>query len=218
MELVGEQTIVAAQEDVWRALNDPAVLRACVPGCESIEQTGDNEYKIVMLAAVGPVKARFTGALAIRNAVPPDSYELVFEGSGGAAGFGKGSATVALAPSGAATLLRYQANAQVGGRLAQVGSRLIDSVAKKLALQFFERFNRHFTPGEPAASAAAAPAPHASRPVAPRTTTTASPDASQGPLAVAGGAELVTPLRVIAAATSVGALALVGILFKLMAM
>lgn len=145
MELIGKQRIDAGQEAVWRALNDPEVLRRCIPGCESIETVAEGEYRIAMLAAVGPVKARFTGQLTVANLVPPDSYELLFEGSGGGAGFGKGTAAVTLLSQGSdATLLRYTAAAQVGGKLAQIGSRLIDGVAKKLAIDFFRSFNQQF--------------------------------------------------------------------------
>ena len=145
MEMTGEQRIAAPREAVWAALNDPDVLKACIPGCESIDKQSDTDYKIVMLAAVGPVKARFTGKLAIEDSDPPQGYALVFEGSGGAAGFGKGRAAVALSgdePD--ATLLSYTASAQVSGKLAQVGSRLIDGVARKMAGDFFGRFNARF--------------------------------------------------------------------------
>lgn len=146
MEMTGEQRIPAAQDAVWNALNDPEVLKACIPGCDSIEKQSDSDYKISMLAVVGPVKARFNGKLKIEEANPPQGYSLVFEGSGGAAGFGKGRASVTLAPEGAETALRYTASAQVSGKLAQVGSRLIDGVAKKMASDFFDRFNARFAP------------------------------------------------------------------------
>jgi carbon monoxide dehydrogenase subunit G len=123
-------------------LNDPEVLKACIPGCETIEKVSDNEYRIVMTAAVGPVKAKFNGKLVLSDLNPPNSYSISFEGSGGAAGFGKGSAHVALEPEGTGTRLRYGAKASIGGKLAQVGSRLIDGVAKKMADDFFTAFNR----------------------------------------------------------------------------
>ncbi|CAM3409350.1 Carbon monoxide dehydrogenase [Bordetella sputigena] len=159
MEMTGEQRIPATRDAVWAALNDPEILKACIPGCESIERQADNEYRVSMLAAVGPVKARFQGRLAIRDADPPHGYALSFEGSGGAAGFGKGSATVALAPAGdagaPATQLAYTASAEVSGKLAQVGSRLIDGVAKRMAAEFFARFKGSFAPaGAGAANAA----------------------------------------------------------------
>lgn len=140
MELKGEQHIPLEREAVWAALNDPALLKASIPGCESIDETAENEYAVTMLAAIGPVKARFKGKLAVSEMCPPESYTLTFEGSGGAAGFGKGGAKVALASVEGGTLLSYQANAQVGGKIAQVGSRLIDGVAAKMAAEFFTRF------------------------------------------------------------------------------
>jgi hypothetical protein len=161
MELTGEQELPLARERVWAALNDPQVLRACIPGCESFERVDENQYQMVMAAAVGPVKARFTGKLKLTELQPPESYALTFEGSGGAAGFGKGGAQVELEAEGAAsTRLRYRAHAQVGGRLAQVGARLIDGVAKKMAEDFFARFKAGLMPPA-AAEAASEPAPAA---------------------------------------------------------
>jgi uncharacterized protein len=155
MEMSGEQQIALPQARVWAGLNDPEVLKASIPGCESIERVSDTEYKVAITAAVGPVKAKFNGKLLLSDVNPPTSYRLAFEGSGGAAGFGKGGAQVSLAPDGAGTRLSYVANAQVGGKLAQVGSRLIDGVAKKMANDFFQRFN------EKLAGPAPAPAPAA---------------------------------------------------------
>jgi uncharacterized protein len=146
MEMTGEQLIALPQQRVWEALNDPEVLKACIPGCESIDKVSDTEYAVAMVAAVGPVKARFSGKLKLADLNPPNSYSIAFEGSGGAAGFGKGGAHVELVPEGTATRLRFNANASVGGRLAQVGSRLIDGVAKKMADDFFARFNRTVAP------------------------------------------------------------------------
>ncbi len=122
------------------------MLKACIPGCESIDKTSDTEYAVAMTASVGPVKARFKGKLRLSDLNPPNSYSLAFEGSGGAAGFGKGSAQVSLTPEAQSTRLRYTANASVGGKLAQVGSRLIDGVAKKMADDFFARFNATVAP------------------------------------------------------------------------
>jgi carbon monoxide dehydrogenase subunit G len=142
MEMTGEQLIPLPQAEVWRALNDPEVLKTCIPGCESIERVSDTEFRVVITAAVGPVKARFTGKLVLTDLDPPNSYSLSFEGSGGAAGFGKGSAHVSLKPEGEGTRLIYTAKASIGGKLAQVGSRLIDGVARKMADDFFTAFNR----------------------------------------------------------------------------
>lgn len=150
MEITGEQLIPLPQRSVWEALNDPEILRQCIPGCESVERVTDDEYKMTMVAAVGPVKAKFTGKLTIVDPVPPDSYAIAFEGSGGVAGFGKGRAEVSLTmESDAVTVLTYKANATVGGKIAQVGSRLIDGVARKLADSFFERFNQTVAPPPP---------------------------------------------------------------------
>lgn len=151
MEMTGEQLIPLPQQRVWEALNDPGVLKACIPGCESIEKVSDTEYKVAMTAAVGPVKARFAGKLLLADLNPPTSYSLSFEGSGGAAGFGKGNAQVRLAPDGETTRLTYTAKATVGGKLAQVGSRLIDGVAKKMADDFFSKFNQTVAPAVAAA-------------------------------------------------------------------
>lgn len=146
MEMTGEQRIPVPQQQVWEALNDPEILKACIAGCESITRISDVEYKVVMTAAVGPVKAKFNGKLILGDLNPPDSYSLAFEGSGGAAGFGKGSAQVALTPDGKGTLLTYRAAATVGGKLAQIGSRLIDGVARKMADDFFVKFNATVAP------------------------------------------------------------------------
>jgi carbon monoxide dehydrogenase subunit G len=154
MEMTGEQLIPLPQQRVWQGLNDPEVLKACIPGCDTIERISDTEYRVAMTAAVGPVKAKFNGKLLLADLNPPNSYTLSFEGSGGAAGFGKGGAQVALAPEGASTKLSYKATAQVGGKLAQVGSRLIDGVAKKMADEFFQRFNLRLAGPAPAREAA----------------------------------------------------------------
>lgn len=156
MEMTGEQIIALPQADVWRGLNDPEVLKASLTGCESIELTGENQYKVAMTAAVGPVKAKFAGKLALSDIIPPDSYSIVFEGSGGAAGFVKGSAQVALAAEGSGTRLTYSAKANIGGKLAQVGARLIDGVARKQADDFFKKFNAIMAASAPQAAAAAA--------------------------------------------------------------
>src|SRR4051812_20449496 len=141
MEMKGEQLVPAPQRAVWDALNDPAMLKACVPGCESIEPTGENEYQVLMVARVGPVSAKFKGKLTLSDIKPPDSYSIAFEGQGGAAGFAKGGAQVRLSPDGDGTKLAYDVKANVGGKLAQIGSRLVDAAAKKVADDFFKNFN-----------------------------------------------------------------------------
>lgn len=142
MEINGTQVINADRQIVWDALNDPAILRQCLPGCESVEKTSDTEFKVVVATAIGPLRARFNGTLRMEQAEPPKSCVMVFEGQGGAVGFGKGSTTVALSETAGGTELAYSANAQVGGKLAQVGSRLIDNVAKKLSDDFFKAFKK----------------------------------------------------------------------------
>ena len=141
MEMTGEERIPAPQSRTWAALNDPEILKACVPGCESIDPVAENEYQVLMVARVGPVSARFKGKLTLSDIKAPESYSIAFEGQGGAAGFGKGSARVQLAPDGEGTLLRYDVKANVGGKLAQIGSRLVDAAARKIAEDFFAAFN-----------------------------------------------------------------------------
>lgn len=142
MEMTGEQLIPLPQAATWKALNDPAVLKDCIPGCESIENLGGDEYQVVLTAKVGPVSAKFKGRMKVTDADPPRAYTLHFEGQGGVAGFAKGEASVALRPEGDNTLLTYNAKANIGGKLAQVGARLIDGVARQLAGKFFEAFSR----------------------------------------------------------------------------
>jgi len=158
MEMTGEQLIPAAQAEVWRGLNDPEVLKVCISGCESIEKLTDTEYTVVTVAAIGPVKAKFRGKLLLADLKPPNSYSLSFDGQGGAAGFGKGTAKVSLASEASGTRLSYSVKAQVGGKLAQIGSRLIDGVAKKMADDFFSAFNRKIGAPAPAAAEPAAEA------------------------------------------------------------
>ena len=141
MEMKGEQLVPASQQATWNALNDPQVLKACVPGCESVTPAGDNVYEVLMVARVGPVSAKFKGKLTLSDITPPQSYSISFEGQGGAAGFAKGGAQVRLAAEGGSTKLSYDVKANVGGKLAQIGSRLVDAAAKKVADDFFKNFN-----------------------------------------------------------------------------
>lgn len=163
MEMTGQQFIALPQAEVWRGLNDPEILKQSIPGCDSVERVSETEYKVTMTAAVGPVKAKFAGKMTLSDLNPPNSYSIAFEGSGGAAGFAKGSAAVTLAPEGDGTKLSYTARANIGGKLAQVGARLIDGVAKKQAEDFFNRFNAVMAPAAPAPAASAAAAPAAPR-------------------------------------------------------
>lgn len=145
MELIGEQIIALPRDIVWKALNDPSVLSQCVPGCESFDLTSESQYKVVMQVAVGPIRSRFTGKLLLSDIIAPHSYKISFDGSGGVAGSGKGHAVVKLEEMGEQTKLTYAVHAQVGGRLAQVGARLIDGVAKRMADIFFEKFKEKIT-------------------------------------------------------------------------
>ncbi|MGC8522950.1 MAG: SRPBCC family protein [Acidibrevibacterium sp.] len=162
MDMTGERRIPASRETVWAALNDPEVLKAAIPGCESLEKTSETEMKATASVKIGPIAARFTGKVQLSDIDPPNGYTIGGEGQGGVAGFAKGGAKVRLEPDGDATLLRYEVNAQVGGKIAQLGARLIDATAKSMADQFFNRFTAHLTPPETAETpeaAAAAPAP-----------------------------------------------------------
>ena len=143
----GERILPAGRATVWSLLNDPEVLRQCIPGCESLVATGEHSYDVAMTAAVGPVRARFKGKLSLADIEPQAGYRLLFEGQSGQAGFARGEARVELqelAP--AQTRLTYRATSQIGGKLAQVGARLIDGVVKKMAEQFFASFSLRLTP------------------------------------------------------------------------
>ena len=150
MELKDELHLDASREAVWAALNDPEVLKACIPGCETLERVSDTEFTSLVVVKVGPIKARFAGKVTLCDIVAPSSYRLVGEGQGGVAGFAKSDITVELEAEGPeATLLRYGVTANIGGKIAQLGSRLIDSTARKMAEQFFARFNAiHCPPPE----------------------------------------------------------------------
>ena len=140
MEIKGEYKIAAPREKVFAALNDTAVLQACIPGCESLEKTSDTEMKAKVRMRIGPVSASFTGKVTLSDLDPPNGYRISGEGQGGAAGFAKGGAVVTLKDDAGDTLLNYNVDAQVGGKIAQVGARLIDGTAKKLADEFFSKF------------------------------------------------------------------------------
>jgi len=168
MDMQGEQRIAAPRDVVWAALNDPEVLKECIPGCQSVEKTSDTGFSAVVVAKVGPVSAKFSGKVTLSDIDPPNGYTISGEGQGGVAGFGKGGAKVTLSDDGAGTLLRYTASAQVGGKLAQIGSRLVDSAAAKMAEDFFTKFNQ-------VAAAKAAPPPAMDAPVAPPPAAGAAP-------------------------------------------
>jgi carbon monoxide dehydrogenase subunit G len=163
MDIQGTRPLSVTQAQAWQALNDPAVLKACIPGCDSIEATGEHEYALTNAIKVGPVAAKFKGKLHLADVDAPASYTIRFEGQGGAAGFGKGSAKVTLTPADDGCEIGYTVNAQVGGKIAQVGQRLIDGVAKSMAESFFKRFNeemqRRHPPPESAETSAEAEQP-----------------------------------------------------------
>ena len=164
MELTSQQTLPVAQAQAWEALNDISLLKECIPGCDGITATGEHQYEVLITAAIGPVKAKFKGKLQLEDLQPPTSYTLRFEGQGGAAGHGKGSAEVKLESTGPrSTVLHYTAHATVGGKIAQLGSRLVDMAAQKMATEFFTTFNTKLQERHPAASeplpAVLAPAP-----------------------------------------------------------
>jgi carbon monoxide dehydrogenase subunit G len=162
MELTGTQTLPVTQQIAWEALNDPEILKASITGCEQLDRVSETEFSAAVTAAIGPVKARFKAKLTLSDVVAPTSYKIRFDGQGGAAGFGKGEAKVALTAEGAATRLDYTAQANVGGKLAQIGSRLVDAASKKLADEFFTKFNaelkRRYGVAEAPAAVEAAPA------------------------------------------------------------
>ncbi len=162
MELTGERLIPAPLAATWAALNDPEALKSCIAGCETLERTEPDAFSAVVAVRVGPVSARFKGKLKMTDVKAPHSYTINFDGQGGVAGFAKGSAEVALAEEGNGTRLRYSSKAQVGGKMAQVGSRLIDAAAAKVTEDFFTTFEARLQPAQ--AEAAAAPAPTASIP------------------------------------------------------
>jgi uncharacterized protein len=141
MDMTGEYKIAAPRTRVWAALNDPEILRQAIPGCEEVKKLSDTELEASARAKIGPVSARFTGKVMLSDLNPPTGYTLTGEGSGGAAGFAKGEAKVTLTEDGEATILRYTVKAIIGGKLAQLGQRLVDGAAKKMADEFFEKFS-----------------------------------------------------------------------------
>ena len=172
MDMTGERRIQASRQTVWQALNDPAVLKASIPGCESLEKLSDTDMKATAAVKIGPISARFTGAVHLSDLDPPNAYSIGGEGQGGVAGFAKGGAKVRLQDAGEGTLLRYEVHAQVGGKLAQLGSRLIDATAKQMADSFFDRFSAQVAPPatEPLAEQmfAAEPGENIAHPISPQ--------------------------------------------------
>ena len=155
MDMQGTRQLGVTQQQAWDALNDPEVLKKCIPGCDKFESTGENQYAVGMAVKVGPVSAKFTGKVTLAEIQPPTGYKLAFEGQGGVAGFGKGSSSVSLAPNAQGCELAYTVQAQVGGKIAQLGQRLIDGAAKSMADDFFKRFDDEMQARYPAAAAPA---------------------------------------------------------------
>ncbi len=187
MEMSGSYRIAAPRQAVWDALNDPEVLRANIPGCEELNKTGENGFEAKVRAKVGPVSAKFAGNVTLSDINPPESYTISGEGKGGAAGFAKGGAQVRLEEDGADTILHYTVDAKVGGKLAQLGSRLIDGTAKKMADDFFGGFAASVA--ATAKPAEAAPAPAAAEAASP---TEAAPGAAPAPSPAPSPAEAAT--------------------------
>jgi carbon monoxide dehydrogenase subunit G len=191
MRMTGEQRIEAPRAKVWAALNDPEVLKACIPGCQSLEKVDDHHMRATAVVKVGPITARFNGEVTLSDLDPPNGYRIDGEGQGGAAGFAKGGASVRLRDDGGATVLDYEVDAQVGGKLSQLGGGLIDVTAKQMANAFFKRLAQTVAAPEVEAAAAAtsAAAVPADRPAA----TVAAPPA---PAPASGG--LVAPTAALA--------------------
>ncbi len=141
MDMQATRELAVSQQQAWDSLNDPEVLKACIPGCDSVLATGENQYAIGMALRIGPVSAKFKGQITLTDIVPPHSYRILFEGQGGPAGFGKGHAQVQLTPTPTGCTLAYTVQASVGGKVAQLGQRLIDGAARSLAEDFFRRFD-----------------------------------------------------------------------------
>jgi len=206
MEIAGEYRIAASKQTVWEGLNDPEILRASIPGCESIERHSDTSLSAVVKIKMGPVRATFRGKVTLSDLDPPNSYTISGEGEGGVAGFGRGSARVSLADVEGETLLTYTADAVIGGKLAQIGSRLVDSATRKLSKDFFEKFAKEVeavalaTPASPAPAEAPEPAA-ASEPAAP--VTSPAPGDVSKPAALSGIAELSAGLVAVALAVLV---------------
>ena len=158
MDMSGERRITAPRERVWAALNDPAVLKASIPGCETLEKLSDTELKATASIKIGPIAAKFAGKVQLLDLDPPNGYRIEGEGQGGVAGFAKGGASVRLVQDGADTILSYDVKANVGGKIAQLGARLIDATAKQMADAFFDRFAAQVATAEPEAAAEATPA------------------------------------------------------------
>ena len=159
MDMQASRQLSVTQQQAWDALNDPEVLKTCIPGCDKVEATGENQYAVGMALKIGPVSAKFSGKITLSDIVAPNSYTIAFEGQGGPAGHGKGNAKVQLTPNDAGCELAYTVHAQVGGKVAQLGQRLIDGAAKGMAEDFFKRFDNEMQRRYPPAPDTAAVLP-----------------------------------------------------------
>lgn len=188
MDMQGARQLAISQQQAWDALNDPLVLKACIPGCDKVELSGENQYTIGMALKIGPVSAKFTGKITLSDINPPASYKINFEGQGGTAGFGKGDSVVTLSPNADGCELAYTVHASVGGKIAQLGQRLIDGAAKMMAEDFFKRFDEEMQRQHPQAYAAKI----------------VMGDVHTGPAALDASAEAATSRWVIGAAVALG--------------
>ena len=157
MDMQASRQLAVTQQQAWDALNDPEVLKVCIPGCDKVEATGPDQFAVGVALKIGPVSAKFAGKISLGEMNPPNSYTLTFDGQGGAAGFGKGSAKVSLTPNEGGCELAYTVHAQVGGKVAQLGQRLVDGAAKSMAEDFFKRFDEEMQRRYPPAAVAVAP-------------------------------------------------------------
>jgi carbon monoxide dehydrogenase subunit G len=183
MDMQASRSLAVTQQQAWEALNDPEILKACIPGCDRLESTGELAYAVGMALKIGPVSAKFSGKIQLSDMQPPASYTLSFEGQGGVAGFGKGTAQVQLVPTDTGCDLNYTVHAQVGGKIAQLGQRLIDGAAKSLAEDFFKRF-------EAATAERFATAPAAAEVVASAAETSPQSSSNTGWIVIAAAAVL----------------------------
>lgn len=192
MEMQASRTLAVSQQQAWEALNDPEVLKLCIPGCDKVEPTADNQYGVAMALKIGPVSAKFAGKITLSDIVPPESYTIAFDGSGGVAGFGKGNAKVRLDPlpvdaAGQDSCeLHYTVHATVGGKIAQLGQRLIDGAAKSMAEDFFKRFDNEMQRRFPRVGPEPAPEPGSAAGVAPTDSTVAMASAADSSLSGGG--------------------------------
>jgi hypothetical protein len=203
MQMTGQRILPVPPQQAWNALNDPEMLKACIPGCESITLTGPNQYEVLMAARIGPVAAKFKGKLSQSDVIEPVSYKISFDGQGGVAGFGKGSADVRLTAVDAGTQLDYDVSAQVGGKIAQIGSRLVDAAAAKIAEEFFSSFEAKL--GEVAAAAAAVAQSAISQAAASASTVSAGAGSAGGAESVAARPSPASNTPSVNATTSTGA-------------